>query len=331
MHLPRAHGENGQQQRQGDAKHHACHHHQQDRLQQPNAYINRTRRAGFIRVRNLYQNRVQAVALFGHGHHGDDVQRKQSAGAEGLGQRIALLDALRGLLDLIRQDAVPGRVLGNLEGLQDGHAIVQHGAQDAAESAHRHHGIDLAQQRGPKLKPGEQRSASLRSAEGQQHQRGSNQYREHRRIIETQEVRRTERYGLSFSLVFIDLDHFKEINDTRGHLAGSESLREVAYLLRKCVREVDVLFRYGGDEFTALLVETDTRGAGVVAERIRRSVEQHIFLADTANPARLTATLGYATFPEHAGDKKSIIDAADRAMYAGKVDRNIVRGAWELK
>jgi len=146
-----------------------------------------------------------------------------------------------------------------------------------------------------------------------------------------QEVRRTERYGLSFSLVFIDLDHFKEINDTRGHLAGSESLREVAYLLRKCVREVDVLFRYGGDEFTALLVETDTRGAGVVAERIRRSVEQHIFLADTANPARLTATLGYATFPEHAGDKKSIIDAADRAMYAGKVDRNIVRGAWELK
>lgn len=146
-----------------------------------------------------------------------------------------------------------------------------------------------------------------------------------------QEVRRTERYGLAFSLVFIDLDHFKQVNDTRGHLAGSECLREAAYLLRKCVREVDVVFRYGGDEFTALLVETDTRGAGVVAERIRRSIEQHIFLADTANPARLTATLGYATFPEHAGDKKSIIDAADRAMYAGKVDRNIVRGAWELK
>ncbi|OGR33865.1 MAG: hypothetical protein A2091_00650 [Desulfuromonadales bacterium GWD2_61_12] len=146
-----------------------------------------------------------------------------------------------------------------------------------------------------------------------------------------QEVRRTERYGLSFSLVFIDLDHFKGINDTRGHLAGSESLREIAYLLRKCVREVDVLFRYGGDEFTALLVETDVRGAGVVAERIRRSIEQHIFLAGTTNPARLTATLGYATFPEHAGDKKSIIDIADRAMYEGKKDRNIVRGAWELK
>lgn len=146
-----------------------------------------------------------------------------------------------------------------------------------------------------------------------------------------QEIRRTERFGLSFSLIFIDLDHFKGINDTRGHLAGSDALKEVAMLLRKSVREVDMLFRYGGDEFTALLVETDSRGAHVVAERIRRSVEQHQFLAEYTNPARLTATIGYATFPEHGTDRKTIIDIADRAMYEGKKVRNVSRGALDIR
>ena len=97
-----------------------------------------------------------------------------------------------------------------------------------------------------------------------------------------QEIRRSERYGLEFSVVFIDLDYFKNVNDTHGHLAGSRSLREVATLLRQSVREVDMVFRYGGDEFTALLVETDNRGAAVVAERIRRAIERHTFLADSA-------------------------------------------------
>lgn len=145
-----------------------------------------------------------------------------------------------------------------------------------------------------------------------------------------QEIRRSERYGLEFSLVFVDLDYFKNINDTHGHLAGSRSLREVATLLRQSVREVDMVFRYGGDEFTALLVETDSRGAAVVAERIRRSIESHIFLADTEAASRLTATVGYSTFPENGNDKKSIIDLADQAMYVGKKDRNVSRGAWEL-
>lgn len=145
-----------------------------------------------------------------------------------------------------------------------------------------------------------------------------------------QEIRRSERYGLEFSLVFIDLDYFKNINDTHGHLAGSHSLREVAALLRQSVREVDMVFRYGGDEFTALLVETDSRGAAVVAERIRRTIESHTFLAGTEAASRLTATVGYSTFPENGNDKKSIIDLADQAMYIGKKDRNVARGAWEL-
>lgn len=146
-----------------------------------------------------------------------------------------------------------------------------------------------------------------------------------------QEIRRAERYGSEFSLVFIDLDYFKNVNDTHGHLAGSKSLREVAILLRQSVREVDMVFRYGGDEFTALLVGTDSRGAAVVAERIRRTIEAHTFLAGTVAASRLTATVGYSTFPENANDKKAIIELADQAMYYGKKVRNICRGAWELK
>jgi diguanylate cyclase (GGDEF)-like protein len=145
-----------------------------------------------------------------------------------------------------------------------------------------------------------------------------------------QEIRRSERYGLEFSLVFIDLDYFKNINDTHGHLAGSRSLREVATLLRQSVREVDMVFRYGGDEFTALLVETDSHGAAVVAERIRGAIERHTFLAGTQAASRLTATVGYSTFPENASDKKAIIELADQAMYFGKKVRNVTRGAWEL-
>jgi two-component system, cell cycle response regulator len=145
-----------------------------------------------------------------------------------------------------------------------------------------------------------------------------------------QEILRAERYDLQFSVVFIDLDHFKEINDTHGHLAGSKALREVAMILRKSVREVDLLFRYGGDEFTALLVETDRQGAAVVSERFRRTIERHTFLAEDGLCGRLTATIGYATFPESAADQKGIMDWADRAMYNGKTVRNVVRGAWEL-
>jgi len=150
-------------------------------------------------------------------------------------------------------------------------------------------------------------------------------------MVLDQEIRRAERYGLDFSLVFIDLDHFKDINDTYGHLAGSHALREVADVLRKNVREVDLLFRYGGDEFTALLVETDPKGASVVSERIRKAIEDHVFLAEAGTPSRLTATIGHASFPQHASDRKDIIDLADRAMYEGKKVRNTTRGAWESR
>jgi two-component system cell cycle response regulator len=145
-----------------------------------------------------------------------------------------------------------------------------------------------------------------------------------------QEIRRSERYGLEFSVAFIDLDLFKSINDEHGHLVGSGVLRQVGELLRECVRDVDMLFRYGGDEFTALLVETDTRGAKIVAERIREAVESCEFSTGHGSTGRLTATVGHATYPVHATGLEEMIDLADKAMYLGKNDRNIARSASEI-
>lgn len=145
-----------------------------------------------------------------------------------------------------------------------------------------------------------------------------------------QESRRSQRYGLKFSLLFIDLDRFKGINDRHGHLAGSTALQEVAGLLRGCVRDVDTLFRFGGDEFAALLVETDSDSARVVAERIRKSIAEHPFLQERDQTCHLTATAGYATFPSDALDCTELLDLADRAMYDGKRVRNSIRGVHEL-
>lgn len=146
-----------------------------------------------------------------------------------------------------------------------------------------------------------------------------------------QEIRRAERYGLEFSLAFIDLDLFKNVNDVHGHLIGSSVLREVGELLRRCVRDADMLFRYGGDEFTALLVETDTQGARIVSERIRRKIEEHVYGAAQGISCRITATVGHATFPVHANSKQQLIDLADKAMYQGKQVRNVSRGVTEAR
>jgi diguanylate cyclase (GGDEF)-like protein len=146
-----------------------------------------------------------------------------------------------------------------------------------------------------------------------------------------QEIRRSERYGLEFSLAFIDLDLFKVINDEHGHLIGSGVLRQVGNLLHECVRDADMLFRYGGDEFTALLVETDTRGAKIVAERIRSGIEGFEFSTGQGKTRRLTATVGHATYPIHATTKEEMIDLADQAMYLGKNSRNIARSASEIR
>jgi len=132
------------------------------------------------------------------------------------------------------------------------------------------------------------------------------------------ELKRAERYGSSVALLFIDLDLFKGVNDTHGHLIGSRVLGEVGALLRKSVRDVDLVIRYGGDEYTIILVETDAESAAHVAERIRVTIERHRYIADEGYDIHLSACIGYACFPEDTKSKLELLEVADKAMYRGK-------------
>jgi len=125
------------------------------------------------------------------------------------------------------------------------------------------------------------------------------------------------RNGTPLSILLVDLDDFKQLNDTHGHQAGDEVLRAIGKIIRKSVRRVDVCGRYGGEEFILALPETETDGALVVAENVRERVEAHDFV-DPQAALRVTVTLGIATFPTHAADLHALIGAADRAMYEGK-------------
>ncbi len=122
----------------------------------------------------------------------------------------------------------------------------------------------------------------------------------------------------SFAVLFLDLDHFKNVNDQHGHVAGSRLLVEVGQLLERCVREGDLLARFGGDEFTILLPEVDTDTARKVAERIRDTIARHRFRAPSGQELPVTVCIGVASYPTHAADAVGVLDMADRAMYLGK-------------
>ncbi|KAF0216844.1 MAG: diguanylate [Geobacteraceae bacterium] len=146
------------------------------------------------------------------------------------------------------------------------------------------------------------------------------------------EIKRAERYGSTLSVIFLDLDQFKNVNDTHGHLIGSKVLKEVGMLLKKSVREVDTVIRYGGDEYTVILIETGMPGAASVAERIRRSVEAHTFLSGEGFNIKLTASIGYACYPDDAKSKAELLELADQAMYRGKYSgKNVVFHAAQKK
>jgi diguanylate cyclase (GGDEF)-like protein len=139
------------------------------------------------------------------------------------------------------------------------------------------------------------------------------------------ELKLVNRYGSTLSLLFIDLDHFKPINDNYGHLRGSRTLREVGFLIRAGVRETDIPARYGGDEFTVILPQTDGESASVLAEKLRRLVEEHVFLQEEGINARLGVSLGVATYPEEATSKEALIRLADKRMYEDKGSRRTGR------
>ncbi len=145
------------------------------------------------------------------------------------------------------------------------------------------------------------------------------------------EVSRAARSQLELSVLFLDLDRFKRINDEHGHLVGSRVLREFGQLLHGLVRSIDTVVRYGGDEFTIVLVDTRLSGAMHVAERIRRTTETHIFGTERGLELRVTVSVGVGTFPQHGRDREHLIDSADKAMYLGKsLGRNRVCSSDDL-
>jgi diguanylate cyclase (GGDEF)-like protein len=132
------------------------------------------------------------------------------------------------------------------------------------------------------------------------------------------EIKRCKRHGIPLSVIFLDLDGFKGINDQYGHLAGSGTLAEVGAILAEAVRESDILARYGGDEFVVVLPETPPAGALVIAERLRRAIEAHAFLQEHGLTARISASFGIASYPDHALTPEGLIQKADQAMYRVK-------------
>lgn len=132
------------------------------------------------------------------------------------------------------------------------------------------------------------------------------------------EIKRSKRSGAPLSVIFLDLDGFKGVNDIHGHLAGSRTLTEVGTILAHSVRETDTIARYGGDEFVVVLPETPPQGAMVIAERIRHAIEAHPFLEEQGLVARLSASFGIASYPDHALTPEGLIQKADQAMYRVK-------------
>jgi two-component system, cell cycle response regulator len=120
-----------------------------------------------------------------------------------------------------------------------------------------------------------------------------------------------------FCVLFIDVDRFKSVNDTHGHLVGSRLLVEIAHLLKRLLRKPDHLFRYGGDEFIAILYGAELQEAMRSAERLRTDIEKHRFLIQKA-AVSVTLSIGVARFPDHGTEKGQVIQLADEAMYEGK-------------
>jgi diguanylate cyclase (GGDEF)-like protein len=132
------------------------------------------------------------------------------------------------------------------------------------------------------------------------------------------ETKRASRSGRPLSLLFIDLDGFKSINDSHGHLYGSRALVEAASVIRASARETDIVARFGGDEFALVLPDTGSDGAVFVGERIREKIAAWSFLQGDGLNIALTVSVGVATLPDVAASAEQLIQAADEAMYAVK-------------
>jgi diguanylate cyclase (GGDEF)-like protein len=143
------------------------------------------------------------------------------------------------------------------------------------------------------------------------------------------EIERARRFGRNLSLLMLDADDFKIYNDTHGHVAGDGALSDLATAMQNAVRDIDVVCRYGGEEFAILLPETDSDGAFVAAEKVREAVAGHLFAdADGHRTEHVTVSIGLSTFPRPAADREELLRQADDALYVAKrAGRNRVRAS----
>ena len=128
------------------------------------------------------------------------------------------------------------------------------------------------------------------------------------------EINISIRFDKPLSLILLDLDHLKRINDTYGHRAGDAAIKHIARAMLSVLRNIDVAARYGGEEFVAILPSTDIEGARTVGERLRQAISAE----PVAEVGTVTASIGIATFPIHASTREELIEVADRAMYVAK-------------
>lgn len=143
------------------------------------------------------------------------------------------------------------------------------------------------------------------------------------------ELQRARRYHRSLAVVMLDIDSFKDFNDTWGHLAGDQALQAVSQLLKNNLRQSDILCRYGGDEFVVLLPESDQQHALLAADKLRRAVAaEPVPAGKSGGTVYLTISFGVAAYPENGDNEMDLLHQADRALYAAKRSgRNLVRGA----
>jgi diguanylate cyclase (GGDEF)-like protein len=132
-----------------------------------------------------------------------------------------------------------------------------------------------------------------------------------------EELRRAENRKSQLSLLMVDVDFFKKFNDQHGHITGDQILRKISAIIKENVREIDIVGRYGGEEFAVVLPDTDSAGASFVAERIRSATERAIIkVYDTT--VKATISIGIALYPNHGQSPVSLIDNADQALYSAK-------------
>lgn len=133
-----------------------------------------------------------------------------------------------------------------------------------------------------------------------------------------EELERAKRYGTTFSIIFLDLDDLKSVNNKYGHLMGSRTLQEVAKRIISSVRNVDRVMRFGGDEFCIILPYTHTEEALIVANRVREAIAEKPFYLSPNVEVAITVSMGIATFPDHGRTKETLIAKADQAMFEVK-------------